>query len=213
MISVKIFQSFCLAIFLLGIVVGCNNMEQVQKKSDSTSSPSDQKTESVNDQPSNDASQIDWISLREDFSAPNKSKKTDIELFSIKNAQNEQNSVYTGIVQGYRVQIETTRNLAQADSLKNLFNYKMQQLNAAFQPESYIIYKPPYYRIRVGDFNDRSRALEYTRYLKRYYPSCWVVADQIDPKFIPNDGVSLNPADKATVIPQDSTSNRTPSPY
>lgn len=199
-------------LFLVGLLMGCSSMEPVQKQSTKPSQGSSTQTDTKPTDAISNTVEINWSDLREDLNYPNKAKKTDLDLFKT-DIQSEDNAVYTGIVQGYRVQIESTRDLVQADSLKNLFNYKIQQLDPAYKPESYIIYKPPYYRIRVGDFKERNKALEYTRYLKKYYPSCWVVADEIEPQRVPVNNISLDPAIKSTANPIDSTGIKRRMPY
>jgi hypothetical protein len=145
--------------------------------------------------------------IKDDIASPNKMRKTILEEFASSEPLNEADN-YIENRRGFRVQIDFTRDMNVADSLKNQFNYRIRQLNNIdYKAEAYVIYRPPYYRIRVGDFKDRLEALEYTKMLKRYYPASWVVADEINTNFVPKEK-SMNSGRSYGTTPPDSSMYR-----
>jgi len=95
------------------------------------------------------------------------------------------------IYAGYRVQILSTRDISLADSVQSSFRVWADTTFTGYVPRSYIFFHQPYYRVHVGDFNDRSRAIDLSRYLKRRYPDAWVVHDRIEPEMVPADSVKI----------------------
>ena len=95
------------------------------------------------------------------------------------------------IYAGYRVQILSTRDITLADSVQSNFRVWADTTFSDYVPRSYIFFHQPYYRVHVGDFSDRSRAIELSRYLKRRYPDAWVVHDRIEPEQVPADTVKI----------------------
>lgn len=129
------------------------------------------------------AEQIDWDLLREDLSTPDKGSISSIAYFE--EAIISRNDESASNNKGYRIQLERTRQLALADSIKGAYNLRMNELNIAYKAPAYVVYRAPYYRIRIGDFKDRRDALTYTKFIKRYFPSAWVVADDVDNELVP----------------------------
>tara|TARA_R100001143_G_scaffold63591_1_gene73024 strand:+ start:45751 stop:46326 length:576 start_codon:yes stop_codon:yes gene_type:complete len=83
--------------------------------------------------------------------------------------------------EGFRIQILSTRNVAQADSVRDNFRRWSSQLTDEESVHTYIFFRQPYYRVRVGDFRNRSKAIEFSQLVKSYYPEAWVVHDRIEP--------------------------------
>lgn len=92
---------------------------------------------------------------------------------------------------GFRVQIISTRDVALADSVRDEFRVWAAERVEGYQPEAYIFFRQPYYRVRVGDFNNRRRAIDFSNMLKNRYPDAWIVHDRIDPELVPADTVSI----------------------
>jgi len=88
---------------------------------------------------------------------------------------------------GFRVQILSTRSVAEADSTRDEFRVWASEWLGGYNPETYIFFRQPYYRVRTGDFRDRDMAIEFSRLLKNRYPGAWVVHDRIEPENIPAD--------------------------
>ena len=92
---------------------------------------------------------------------------------------------------GFRVQIYSTRQVLEADSVKDQFRVLSDSLFTGYQPEAYIRFRSPYYRVRVGDFSSRERAITLSGLLKSWYPDAWVVYEQIEPSRVPADSVAI----------------------
>lgn len=85
---------------------------------------------------------------------------------------------------GFRVQLLSTRDVAEADSTIDQFRTWTSEELSEYQIETYVIFRQPYYRVRVGNFKNRDRAIVFSRLLKNQYPDAWVVHDRIDPENI-----------------------------
>ncbi|MCD6357610.1 MAG: SPOR domain-containing protein [Thermoproteales archaeon] len=81
-----------------------------------------------------------------------------------------------GIVQGFRIQLLTTGNRAEADSLADEFQKRLGQ-------KVYHIYDPPLFKLRVGDFADETEAGEALDKIKKEgFPDAWIVRDKVEIK-------------------------------
>ena len=70
---------------------------------------------------------------------------------------------------GYRVQIFSDNNTRTA---KNEARAKERQIMSRFpQYRSYVLFKAPYWRLRVGDFRSQSEAREAAEEIRRAFPS------------------------------------------
>lgn len=96
---------------------------------------------------------------------------------------------------GYRVQILSTRDVVHADTTRDSFVAWADTKIDGFQPEAYVFFRQPYYRVRAGDFRDRDKAIEFSRILKEFYPDAWVVHDRIEPFRVPADTVQIKLAE------------------
>ncbi|MCC5933084.1 MAG: SPOR domain-containing protein [Balneolales bacterium] len=84
---------------------------------------------------------------------------------------------------GFRIQLFTTENVAEADSMSLLYYdwaAEYEDLPFAIVPEAYVTFRQPFYRVRVGDFRRRSDANAYLAILRAHFPGAWVVIDTID---------------------------------
>jgi hypothetical protein len=205
---VKLFLNLSL-ICLVAITFGCSSSGKTQNSGNSGKTiTADNKLDNADKNTSeNKGNDVDWSMIKDDIASPNKMRKTILEEFASSEPLNEADN-YIENRRGFRVQIDFTRDMNVADSLKNQFNYRIRQLNNIdYKAEAYVIYRPPYYRIRVGDFKDRLEALEYTKMLKRYYPASWVVADEINTNFVPKEK-SMNSGRSYGTTPPDSSMYR-----
>ena len=74
---------------------------------------------------------------------------------------------------GYRVQILSTRDPEEADTLKAL-------LQGSFPGEVYVTYDPPNYKVRVGNYVNRPLAEESQDRLKRMgFRRAWVIRTKV----------------------------------
>lgn len=95
---------------------------------------------------------------------------------------------------GYRIQLLSTRKVNYADSVAQQFAnwYNSQKLDSllGYTPQSYVFFKQPYYRVHIGDFSNHQSAIGFAQIVKRRYPDAWVVHDRIKPANTPADSVS-----------------------
>lgn len=96
---------------------------------------------------------------------------------------------------GYRVQLLSTRNVAEADSTKDNFRAWADEHIQGYSPEAYVTFRQPYYKVRVGDFRNQQKANSFSRMLKDEYPEAWVVHDRIEPDFLPADTTQIQKVD------------------
>uniref|UniRef100_A0A7V2AYY9 SPOR domain-containing protein n=1 Tax=Rhodothermus marinus TaxID=29549 RepID=A0A7V2AYY9_RHOMR len=94
------------------------------------------------------------------------------------------------VVEGYRVQIALTENKAEADRLyEEVLTWWRQMVaegrladiagTAADPPPIYIVYKAPYYRIRLGNFRNRAEAQRLLRLAAQRFEGAFITADQV----------------------------------
>ena len=78
------------------------------------------------------------------------------------------------IINGFRIQILMTKEIAEANSVKN-------ELSTLFPDYGiYMIFESPYYKIRMGDFSDRESANRVLPYVvDKGYKSAWIVPDKV----------------------------------
>lgn len=95
--------------------------------------------------------------------------------------------------QGFRVQIFSTRDVALADTTRREYERWLEESRLDARPHSYIDYRQPTYRVRVGDFQSRERAIIFSRVLKRQFPGAWVVYSAVEPDRVPADSVRFEP--------------------
>lgn len=96
---------------------------------------------------------------------------------------------------GFRVQLLSTRSISVADSTKDNFRAWADQYIEGYTPETYVIFRQPYYKVRVGDFRDQQEANNFSRMIKDEFPDAWVVHDRIEPEYIPADTTNIRKVD------------------
>lgn len=92
---------------------------------------------------------------------------------------------------GFRVQLLSTRSVVEADSTKDNFRAWANENIEGYSPETYVTFRQPYYKVRVGDFRDQQKANNFSRMLKDEYPAAWVVHDRIELDFLPADTTQI----------------------
>lgn len=75
--------------------------------------------------------------------------------------------------EGFRIQIYNGNNRDDANKIKSEFYSKFPNMRC------YISYQQPYYKVRVGDYEDQIEAKPDLKKMARYYPSSFLVPDQI----------------------------------
>jgi hypothetical protein len=92
---------------------------------------------------------------------------------------------------GYRIQILSTRSAGKADTVAKHFRSWADSVMVNYIPETYVLFKQPFYKVHVGDFQLHTRAQKLTNLLKKRYPGAWVVHDKIVPELVPPDTVTF----------------------
>lgn len=100
---------------------------------------------------------------------------------------------------GFRVQLISTRNVAEADSIRDDFRAWASSRVVGYEPEAYVYFRQPTYRVRVGDFQDRNRAIEFSRIVRTRYSEAWVVHDRIEPDRVPADTTDIRLLDRSQI--------------
>lgn len=114
------------------------------------------------------------------------SQKQDIPEIYL-NADSAVGQINRNPYDGYRIQIISTRNVEHADSVANSFRMWADSTIAGYTPDAYVSFRQPYYKVHVGDFQQRNQANKFSRLIKSKYPEAWVVHDRIEPSDIPAD--------------------------
>ncbi|MBI3005110.1 MAG: SPOR domain-containing protein [Ignavibacteriales bacterium] len=83
-------------------------------------------------------------------------------------------SVEEEILQGFRIQIFASASIDEANSTRISATMRLAQDSV------YVVYDPPVYKVRVGDFPSRYTANQRLPLLiEKGYPDAWVVPDRI----------------------------------
>ena len=104
----------------------------------------------------------------------------------------DSNSLDQNPYQGYRVQLVSTRDAKKADKISNEFQEWVKSMVPEYPAQSYVLFKQPYYKVHVGDFQNRTRAIRFTRIIKEKYPGAWIVPNRINPANVAADSVSFS---------------------
>ena len=74
---------------------------------------------------------------------------------------------------GYRIQVLASTNRDRAYETENKFRYKYGQYR------TYLTYKSPYFKLRVGDFTDKLEAYRFLQKIKNKYPGSFMVEEVV----------------------------------
>ena len=100
---------------------------------------------------------------------------------------NQEQSLYTAIesaavstvalpetIPGFRIQVVLTQEITQAKAIRDSLSNKFQD------DYVYVVYDAPTYKIRIGNYPDRSSASPLLKQLIRSgYPDAWIVPDNV----------------------------------
>ncbi len=87
------------------------------------------------------------------------------------------NKANNGKFSGWRIQIYSssgTTSRAEAQGVRKAFLAKYPDVNA------YLIYQPPFFKIRVGDFRTKSEAYSFYKQILLEYPVSYLITDQVN---------------------------------
>jgi len=85
----------------------------------------------------------------------------------------EQNKYYSNI-DGYRIQIYSGSGV---DSKKEAQSMKGMAMSSFPDQKVYLTYTAPFWRVRVGNFRNKSESLQVYYELKKNFPNCYPVKD------------------------------------
>ncbi len=91
-------------------------------------------------------------------------------------AEHRQDSVIVeaSYIQGYRVQIFATGNIDEANAMR------MTAVQRIIEDSLYVVYDPPTYKVRIGDYPTRAEANQkLTTIVAQGFADAWVVGDRI----------------------------------
>ncbi|HET8864510.1 MAG TPA: SPOR domain-containing protein [Gracilimonas sp.] len=91
------------------------------------------------------------------------------------------------LYEGYRIQIYSGEDVTGADTTAGDFRAWADTTIVGYQPNTYVFFRTPYYRVHVGDFHERERAIQFSNIVKRFFQDAWVVYDRVDPNKVPAD--------------------------
>ncbi|SMO90494.1 SPOR domain-containing protein [Fodinibius sediminis] len=100
--------------------------------------------------------------------------------------------------QGYRIQLVSTRDVQQADTISSQFQEWIEAEALAYNPKAYVFFKQPYYKVHIGDFHSKEKAAAFTQLIKQKYPDAWVVPDRIIPANVPDEDVTFTTGQDTT---------------
>ena len=87
--------------------------------------------------------------------------------------------------QGYRIQVISTNNRTKALEAKTKIYQKFPEL------KSYLMYQPPFFKLKVGNFTEREEAESYMHDIMTLFPSgVYVVRDVVEVK--PEKSAEMN---------------------
>ena len=96
------------------------------------------------------------------------------------------------LTRGFRVQIYSGEDVSLADSIASTFRAWSDTTIVGYQAETYTFFKAPQYRVHIGDFHEKERALSYSKLVKRLFKDAWVVYDTVEPFHVPADTVRIS---------------------
>lgn len=181
-------------LFIALLILSCASSETLTPKTDDNTIPADDIVSNTdNTQPVNtEHSGLDINKFRSSLSDSYTSKKNDIPpAFERIKVEKEDSEEERDLFQGYRVQIYSGQNVALADTAATHFRAWSDTTIVGYQAKTYTFFKAPYYRVHVGDFHDRAKAIEYSNILKRRFRDSWVVYDRVNPWMVPADTVVI----------------------
>jgi hypothetical protein len=178
------FQTLATLLLISALSLSCATSESTQTNSKGSSESSEQQSK-TKERKTENLTTLDRY--RSDLSDPYARRTHDMpEAFTWRPPEETDNEEEVNN-EGYRIQIMSTRNVSVADSVTGKFRRWMAELRTDYQPNTYIIFRQPYYRVHVGDFKQREQAIDFSRLIKRRYPDAWVVHDRINPMEVPSD--------------------------
>ncbi|MFH0989016.1 MAG: SPOR domain-containing protein [bacterium] len=161
------FFLICTFLFLL---TGCTSTESTRSEGDRTSLPSIPPAKATIAEYELFFNNSDYYIDPENISTTKRSSGR-----SRAASLNDSIILQTDIAPGYRIQLFSSANIDEANTMKTVAVEKIATDSV------YIVYDPPIYKVRVGDFRSRVEANQTLRVLiEKGFPDSWIVPDQIN---------------------------------
>ncbi len=180
---------FGFIVLLLIIAYGCKSTEQTVPDDAAISTDTDTAV-TVSDEEASDLQKL-LNNNRNSLSDIHLSQKHDMPATFLKTDSSSE-SLNENPFDGYRVQILSTRKLAIADSVAASFRLWSDTTITGYNAKAYVSFRQPYFKVHIGDFQQRGQANSYSQLVKRKYPDAWVVHDRINPANVPADTTSFS---------------------
>lgn len=181
----KSFTKIPLVVFLLsGFFGACTSSHSTT--SDTVYNDSENE-ESVNKEPTISDSEAVLISSLSDIYSSNNN-----EIPNVYSEIKKEKEVEVDLTKGYRIQVYSGQNVFEADTIASRFRAWSDTTITGYQAETYTFFKTPYYRVHVGDFHSRDRALSFSKLVKRFFRDAWVVYDTVNPYLVPDDTTKIS---------------------
>lgn len=170
-------------IIILVTVAACSSTEKAVNDTVNTIK------ENIDSEDKRYAAKLDLEKFRTQLSDAYAYRENEIpEAFNrIRVEQKQERNIY----EGYRIQIYSGSNVTTADTLARNFRAWSDTTIVGYQANTYVFFRAPYYRVHVGDFHERERAITYSNIVKRYFKDAWVVYDRVNPRNVPADTVVI----------------------
>lgn len=176
-------KHFTVFLLLITTSIACSSTEQTVQE------VIDEIRENYEQEHPSDESNFSYESLRTQLADAYTYRENEIpEAF---NRIRVEQKVEKNLYEGYRIQIYSGEDVVIADTIAANFRAWSDTTISGYQPETYVFFRTPFYRVHVGDFHERERAIEFSNIVKRYYRDAWVVYDRVNPRFVPADTVEI----------------------
>lgn len=183
-ILMKSVTKILINILLVGTVfVACTTSNSTISDTESDNS---EMSESASEESGTSDSESDLISSLSDIYSSNNN-----EVPNVYSRIKKEREVEVDLTKGYRIQVYSGQNVFEADTMASRFRAWSDTTITGYQAETYTFFKTPYYRVHVGDFHSRDRALSFSKLVKRFFRDAWVVYDSVNPYLVPDDTTSI----------------------
>ncbi len=174
-----------LLVAIMVISFGCSTTKKASRNRDA-----DRDSTAISNADMTELQQI-LVENRSKLSDVHTSQKQDMpKAFMKKDSSSE--AINNDPYDGYRVQIISTRDIQLADSVANQYRAWADSTIKGYSAKAYTFFRQPFYKVQIGDFQQREQANTYSKLIKRKYPDAWVVHDRINPSNVPADTVSFS---------------------
>ena len=180
-----------LAIMIIIISIGCTATRQTAPADDQEKTLAADTADTDLDRNDNEALQTLLANNRSSLRDIHTTQKHDMPDSFMKKDSSDQ-SLNSNPFDGFRIQITSTRNKQMADTVAQKFRVWSDTTLAGYTAKAYVFFRQPYYKVHVGDFQDRDEANSFSKLIKRQYPDAWVVHDRINPTNVPADTASFS---------------------